>query len=103
MENALRYTPAGGRVVVTAEVGDDGAGLLFQVSDTGPGIRLEDQERLFDRFWQVSRKDKRGAGLGLAIAKGIVEAHGGTIGVESAEGDGSTFWFSLPGREAPSR
>ena len=71
-------------------------GIRFFVSDTGPGIRPEDRSRLFDRFWQVSRKDTRGAGLGLSIVKGIVEAHEGEVGVESRLGEGSTFWFTLP-------
>jgi signal transduction histidine kinase len=71
-------------------------GVLFWVSDTGPGIEEADKGRLFDRFWQVSRLDKRGAGLGLSIVKGLVEAHGGRVWVESEEGVGSTFLFLLP-------
>jgi PAS domain S-box-containing protein len=97
LENALRETPAGGEVTVGIEVDWDREGLRFFVSDTGPGIPPEDRERLFDRFWQVSRKDTGGAGLGLSIVKGIVEAHEGRVWVDSQPGVGSTFWFSLPG------
>jgi PAS domain S-box-containing protein len=96
VENALRLAPRGGQVEVSARTATQGGELHLSVADTGPGISPEDQERLFDRFWQVSRKDKLGAGLGLSIAKGIVEAHGGRIWVESREGDGSTFWLSIP-------
>jgi len=66
------------------------------VSDTGPGIPAEQLPRLFERFWQERQTDRRGIGLGLGIAKGIVEAHGGTIQVESTPGHGSTFSFTLP-------
>jgi signal transduction histidine kinase len=83
-------------VEVSARTATQGGEIHLSVSDTGPGISSEDQERLFDRFWQVSRKDKLGAGLGLSIAKGIVEAHGGRVWVESREGEGSTFWMSIP-------
>jgi PAS domain S-box-containing protein len=99
LENALRETPEGGRVAATVEEREAGDGLNFFVQDTGPGIPPEAQKRLFDRFWQVSRKDKGGAGLGLSIVKGIVEAHGGEVWLESTEGRGSTFGFSLPARE----
>ncbi len=95
--NALRFTPSGGWVEVAVRTDEVTGGLQVSVSDSGPGISQEDQERLFDRFWQVSRKDKQGAGLGLSIAKGIVEAHGGTVWVESREGEGSTFCFTVPG------
>jgi PAS domain S-box-containing protein len=101
MENALRFTPAGGVVEAAVRVDEPTGELHVSVSDSGPGISPEDQDRLFDRFWQVSRKDKRGAGLGLSIAKGIVEAHGGRIWVESREGSGSTFWFSIPRTRQP--
>ncbi len=97
VENALRETPPMGKISIGVEEDPVGDGIRFFVSDTGPGIRPEDQERLFDRFWQVSRKDKGGAGLGLSIVKGIVEAHEGRVWVESEEGKGSTFWFLLPG------
>jgi signal transduction histidine kinase len=71
--------------------------VVVSVADTGRGIGAADLPRLFDRFWQASRGDlKRGTGLGLAIAKGIVEAHDGRIWVESVEGRGATFSFSLP-------
>jgi signal transduction histidine kinase len=69
---------------------------VFSVADSGPGIAPEDLGRLFEKFWQRRRADTRGVGLGLAIARGIVEAHGGRIWAESTLGNGSTFYFSLP-------
>jgi signal transduction histidine kinase len=66
----------------------------FYVADTGPGVSPEELPRLFDRFWQSKRG--AGLGLGLAIAKGIVEAHGGRIWVDSSPGRGSTFFFTVP-------
>jgi PAS domain S-box-containing protein len=96
VENALRETAPGGEITLGLQPAPDGAGIHFFVSDTGPGISPENQERLFDRFWQVSRKSRTGAGLGLSIVKGVVEAHGGVVWVESEVGKGSTFWFSLP-------
>jgi len=95
VENALRETPAGGRITVGASTEGPGGGVRFYVSDTGPGISAEDRGRLFDRFWQVSQR-KEGTGLGLSIVKGIAEAHGGKVGVETAVGEGSRFWFTLP-------
>jgi len=94
--NALKFTEPGGSITVSAGVRDDNR-VVVSVSDTGRGISADDLPRLFDRFWQASRGDlKRGTGLGLAIAKGIVEAHDGRIWVESTEGKGATFSFSLP-------
>jgi signal transduction histidine kinase len=72
--------------------------VLFSVADDGPGIPIESQARLFDSFWQARNGDRRGVGLGLAITKGIVEAHGGRIWVESTVGVGSTFTFALPAK-----
>jgi PAS domain S-box-containing protein len=95
--NAIKFTPEGGRVGIRVEVRPED--VRVSVSDTGPGIRTEDLPRLFDRFWQARRPDRRGAGLGLAIAKGIVEAHGGRLWAESSPGEGSTFWFTLPRME----
>jgi len=92
--NALKFTPSGGRVTVSALDAVDA--VEFSVKDTGPGIRPEVTERLFDRFWQENIGDRRGIGLGLAIAKGIVEAHGGHIGVRSTPGAGATFSFTIP-------
>jgi signal transduction histidine kinase len=66
------------------------------VTDTGPGIAATDINHLFDDFWQARNGDPRGVGLGLAIAKGVVEAHGGKIWCDSAPGRGSTFSFTLP-------
>jgi signal transduction histidine kinase len=74
------------------------------VRDTGVGIEREDCARVFDRFWQAQKAGRHGAGLGLTIAKGIVEAHQGRIWVESSRGRGSTFYFTIPcvhGRTAP--
>ncbi len=93
--NALKFTEAGGRV--TAGVAPGESGVLFWVADTGRGMTPEELARVFDRFWQASARSGRlGAGLGLPITKGIVEAHGGRIWVESTPGLGSTFFFSIP-------
>jgi PAS domain S-box-containing protein len=92
--NAVKFTPRQGRVLVCAEqVGDE---IRFGVIDTGPGIPAEQVPHIFGRFWQAKPSDRRGIGLGLAIAKGIVEAHQGRIWVESHLGLGSTFYFTLP-------
>jgi signal transduction histidine kinase len=92
--NALKFTPRGGRVTVGAS--RENELVRFAVEDTGSGIPLEDQAHVFDRFWQARNAARRGTGLGLSIAQAIVEAHGGTIGVESSPGQGSRFHFSLP-------
>ena len=94
LTNAIRLTPAGGRVELRVErAGDE---VVLTVSDSGPGISPEDIPHLFERFWQAQRGHRGGAGLGLAITKGIVEAHGGRIWVESVLGEGSAFRFTLP-------
>jgi PAS domain S-box-containing protein len=92
--NALKFTSTGGTVTLLAETrGDE---VILGVRDTGTGITSEQMPHLFDRFWQAERKRGSGVGLGLVIAKGLVEAHGGSIWVESEPGQGSTFWFTLP-------
>ena len=94
LTNALKFTPDGGRVLLSAKPAVDE--MVFAVSDTGPGMSPDDMDQLFDRFWQARDVDSRGIGLGLTISKGIVEAHGGRIWVESTPGQGSTFSFSVP-------
>ena len=92
--NSLKFTPPGGTVIVRAEPA--GSELRLSVLDTGIGIARADLEYVFDRFWQVRRAERASAGLGLAIAKSVVEAHGGRIWVESTEGHGTLFCFTLP-------
>jgi signal transduction histidine kinase len=92
--NSIKFTPAGGTITVRAERWS--AEVRITVLDTGPGIAPEQLPHLFGRYWQGNRKDRRGIGLGLAIAKGIVEAHRGRIWVESVVGQGSRFHFTLP-------
>jgi signal transduction histidine kinase len=95
LSNALKFTPKGGRVSLTAR--SAGPQIEITVSDTGPGIPLHEQERIFERFYQGARTGfKEGTGLGLAIAKRLVEQHGGRILVESAPGLGSRFSITLP-------
>lgn len=92
--NALQHTPPGGRITVGAK--DEGDDVRFSISDTGAGIPEALLSRVFEPFFRVpGRKESQGAGLGLAIAKEIVEAHGGKTGVESREGQGTTFTFTL--------
>jgi len=97
--NAGKFTPSGGRVDVVAERERSGQ-VRFMVSDNGPGLAPEALARLFDRFWQARRSDRRGIGLGLTICKGIVEAHGGRIWCESAPGKGTKFFFTIPSASA---
>jgi signal transduction histidine kinase len=97
LSNAIKFTPPGGRISLRVEpVGQD---VRFSVTDTGPGIPSHQLEAVFERFWQASREDRRGLGLGLYISKGIVEAHGGRLWAESQPGEGSTFAFTLPGAQ----
>jgi len=97
LSNALKYTSAGGTVKVTLEeLDEDGPFVAFHVSDTGAGIPAADLPKIFERFYRgVREQDGGGAGLGLAIAREVVEAHGGRLSVESVEGRGSTFTFTL--------
>lgn len=94
VDNALKFTPEGGRIRIAARRGD---GVVeVSVTDTGSGIPPAALPHVFDRFWQVAETRKAGAGLGLSIAKGIVVAHGGSLGVESELGRGARFTFTIP-------
>ena len=94
LSNALKFTPPGGKVTLSAK--EEGEFVRFRVSDTGVGIPGRYLPRLYEQFFRVPEQGAgTGVGLGLAIVKDIVEAHGGTVGVESVEGSGSTFSFSL--------
>jgi PAS domain S-box-containing protein len=92
--NAIKFSSSGAQITAGAAQGEHDD-VRFWVCDTGPGMSPDQLEHIFDRFWQ-KKKEKRGAGLGLSIARGIVEAHGGHIWVDSAEGKGSTFHFTVP-------
>jgi len=94
LSNAIKFTATGGRILIQVEpVKQD---VRFSVTDTGSGIPREHLEAVFERYWQAHSKGPRGLGLGLYISKGIVEAHGGRIWVESQSGKGSTFSFTVP-------
>ena len=104
LSNAIKYSPEGGTITVQSR-GDEGQ-LLVRVSDQGIGIPSKDLERVFERFYRVENEitqSARGAGLGLAVCRGIVEAHGGRIWAESTLGVGSNFYFTLPvgARQSP--
>ncbi len=92
--NAVKFTPEGGRVTIGAEAME--GEVRFWVADTGPGIAEGDLDHVFDRFWQARRGGRRGAGLGLTTARGLVEAHGGRMWADSVPGRGATFSFTLP-------
>ena len=98
LSNAIKFTQDGGRLRLLGR-GEDG-GVRVEVIDTGIGIAPEDQPKLFQEFVQIDASASRhyeGTGLGLALCKRLVELHGGHIGCQSARGQGSTFWFTLPG------
>jgi signal transduction histidine kinase len=90
--NALKFA----RERITVGSRAKGSLTLFWVRNDGPGISAEDLPQLFNRFWQASRSDRRGAGLGLSIVQGIINAHGGRIWAESEPAGGATFYFTLP-------
>ncbi len=92
--NAVKFTSSLGRIEITLEITT--SKILFRVKDNGPGIPTDIQNKIFERFWQANDSIRQGVGLGLSIAKGIVEAHKGHIRVESTPGEGSTFEFWLP-------
>jgi signal transduction histidine kinase len=92
--NAIKFTPRGGRIALSAR--QDGLDVRVSVTDQGPGIPEADVPRVFEPYWQANATARLGAGIGLKIAKGLVEAHGGRIWVESELGAGTTFSFTLP-------
>jgi signal transduction histidine kinase len=96
LSNSCKFTPRHGHIKATLQ--DMGQEYLVSVADDGPGIPLAEQSQIFERFYSNSRApgEKTGAGLGLAIAKTVVELHGGRIWVKSQGGRGSTFFFTLP-------
>jgi two-component system phosphate regulon sensor histidine kinase PhoR len=95
VHNAIKFTPPGGSITVAAQA--NGAEVTISVEDTGVGIPAEDLSRIFERFYKSDRaRSGGGTGLGLAIAKHVIQGHGGRIWAESVEGQGSTFYFTLP-------
>ena len=97
LDNACKYSPAGASILVS--IGEQNGAVFVRVKDRGPGIKKEEMNRIFEKFFRGSNEiseRNRGSGLGLAIAKGIVEAHKGSIWVESEYGKGATFGFSIP-------
>jgi signal transduction histidine kinase len=96
VSNAIKFTPPGGHLALRAYPAPGGQTAVVQVIDDGAGIPAEHLPHLFERFYRVPGSQAPGTGLGLAISKGLIEAMGGTIGVISEPGQGSTFWFTLP-------
>lgn len=97
LNNAIKYSPDGGTITVKIE--DNHRSVIVRITDEGLGISKQDAEKLFDRFYRVDKarsREQGGSGLGLAISKEVIELHGGSIWVDSVEGEGSTFIFELP-------
>ncbi|MEZ4488031.1 MAG: DUF4118 domain-containing protein [Cyanobacteriota/Melainabacteria group bacterium] len=103
LENAIKYTPTDGNIEVSVQEVSAGSEdeIIFSVSDRGPGVEEELKEMVFDKFFRANERDQStGFGLGLAICKGIVEAHGGRIWLENRQGGGAVFSFALPSRNS---
>jgi hypothetical protein len=103
LSNALKFTPEGGEIIIRARA--DGEQLSISVADSGVGISPEEQQKIFDMFYQVDSsltKSKQGTGLGLTLVRKIAELHCGRVWVESEPGHGSEFFFQWPRREIPS-
>jgi signal transduction histidine kinase len=107
LTNAIRFAPRDSEIVVRARVeaaaseagshrAPSAARIRFEVADQGPGVASAHQAGLFEKFFRVPGSPGGGSGLGLFIAKGVVQAHGGEIGIESRAGAGATFWFTVP-------
>jgi signal transduction histidine kinase len=107
ISNAMKFTQSGGRVQLLVQAVEDdlseallkgtrGGAVRFTVSDTGSGISSDDLRHIFDWYWQSPKGPRKGAGLGLAIAKGLLEAHSSRLNVDSVPGTGSSFWFTVP-------
>ena len=99
--NAIKFTPENGTIELTAQ--QSGEDVRIEVRDSGPGIPVEEQQRIFEAFQRLSQSDKaaEGTGLGLAITRRLVELHGGQLGLESESGEGSCFYFTLPSVASP--
>jgi chemotaxis family two-component system sensor kinase Cph1 len=95
--NALKFTPGGGKVHLSGEASSEG--VCISVADTGPGIAPENLQSIFESFWKTHDGNDTGTGLGLGIARGIVEMHGGHVAVESELGRGTVFTVTLPAAE----
>ncbi len=95
--NAIKFSPDDSKIVIaTSCIGKE---ILFEVKDQGRGMPAQELSRIFERYHQVNSADeaeRKGSGLGLSICKALIEAHRGTIGATSKEGEGSTFWFRIP-------
>jgi signal transduction histidine kinase len=94
IENAIRHSPGGGRVRLSAS--ESNGFVRFEVSDQGHGVPPEHRTRVFEKFVRLPGAPAGGAGIGLSIARDVVRAHGGEIGVDEAPGGGARFWFTLP-------
>ncbi len=98
LSNAIKFSPPGGRIALDLEQSE--RDCCIAISDQGPGVPEADRQHIFDKYWRT-QGERGGEGLGLAIAKSLIEAHGGSIGVDSQTGGGSRFWFTLPLVRAP--
>jgi K+-sensing histidine kinase KdpD len=96
LENAAKYTPAGSPVDIVARASVGGGAIAIEVADRGPGIRPGDEARLFEKFFRGRQSGSSGAGLGLAICRGVISAHGGTIGAANRPGGGAAFRMLIP-------